>query len=181
MCELMKYMQAEKKSLKLVELTRKCRYHKKINQDYVFDENFRGFKCLELFNAVYPKVLALMYDGIFSEEELLVSCPNVENSVKVRIVTRPPHLFKRIINKAKRMVWFLRPMDVVSCIVSIEVISVSGKCLAGYETGSKEEVYHYNTICPQALYTAFPAVLLSEDTACCKGTSHVNQVTFEGR
>ena len=180
MCELLKQVERDKKTLKVSELAMRCRYHKNNQQRYGFNEYFKDFKCLELFHAIYPKALALMYDGLFSDKELIINCPNIDNTVTVRLVTEPVRsIVKKTVNRVKEFLWILRPMDVVKIVVFVEVVSVLGVCRAGHRLGDKLEIYHKNTMCPQALYSVFPAVLLSEEGLCCQCPSSVNKVAFQ--
>lgn len=181
MCKLLKQLESEKKSLEVSELFATCRYHKKKLERFEYGNIFKGFKCLELFHAVYPKVLALMYGANFLEEELVMLCPHYKNTVTVRLYGKPvKSVTSRFLNKVKQLLHPLRPMDIVNCVVYVEILSVEGQCFARYEKGNKFEIYHIGTICPQALYSVFPGVLLCKEDNACQCPSNVNRVVFHG-
>lgn len=180
MCALLEQLEREGKTLAVAELTAKCRYHRKIREQYSLADCCGDFRCLELFHAVYPRLLALMYDAVLPAEELRMSCPEVENTVTVRLVSAPPRsIARRLINLVKERLLFLRPMDFVKVDVFAEVVSVAGNCRAGYRKGDRLAVRYRGGICPQALYSAFPAVLLAGDNPRCRCPSHVNQVILQ--
>ena len=180
MCELLKQLESEKKSLEVKELSSSCRYHKRSPERFICGDIFKGFKCLELFHAVYPKVLALMYGARFSEEELIMRCPHYKDTVTVRLYSKSiKSIIRRFLNKVKQLLHFLYPMDVVNQVVYVEILSVDGRCFAGYKKGDAFEIHHTGTICPQALYSAFPGVLLSKEDNICQCPSDVNRVVFQ--
>lgn len=180
MCELVAQLEREGKALAVTGLTMKCRYHKKVQEKYSLADCGGDFKCLELFHTIYPRLLALMYGAALPDEELTLSCPNVENTVTVRLRTKPPgSIVRRIFNRVKRMLLFLRPMDIVKVDAFAEVMSVTGNCRAGHKKGDCLEIRYSRAICPQSLYSAFPLILLAKDDARCRCPSHINQVTYQ--
>ena len=124
MCDLMKKLEQKQNSVTVDQLSLKCRYHKKEDEKFDDDSFLKEFKCLELFHSLYPMVLALMYDANFSEDELVLTCPNSENTVTVRLFLEPVKGIDFWINTVKEMLRPLRPMDVVTSTVCAEVISV---------------------------------------------------------
>lgn len=180
MCELLEQLVREGKTLTVTELTTKCRYHRNIQERYALADGCGDFRCLELFHALYPRLLALMYGAVLPVEELTLSCPDVGNTVTVCLVTKPPRsIVRRIINRVKQWLLFIRPMDIVKVDVWAEVLSVTGNCRAGYRKGDRLEVRYRGGLCPQSLYSVFPLILLDGDNTRCRCPSHVNQVTFQ--
>lgn len=180
MCELLNQLNRERKALEVRELSSRCRYHRKKSEKFSHDTILRKFRCLELFHAIYPKVLGLMYDARFSEDELVINCPNSENTVTVRLYTQPVKGMLRCLwNKAKELLHPLRPMDIIKVVVNVKVLSVKGVCLARYKAGDTFEIPHRDTICPQALYSIFPLLLLPSDKDSCQCPSNVNRVVYQ--
>ena len=179
MCDLMKKLEQKQNSVTVEQLSLKCRYHKKEDEKFDDDSFLKEFKCLELFHSLYPMVLALMYDANFSEDELVLTCPNSENTVTVRMFLEPVKGIDFWINSVKEMLRPLRPMDVVNSTVCVEVISVKGQCHVGCAAGDVFRVDLTGTMCPQALYSVFPAFLHTDGCQSCTCPSNVNQIVFE--
>ena len=179
MCDLTKSLERKNNGVAVGQLSVKCRYHKKEDEKFNNDNFLKDFKCLELFHSLYPMVLALMYDANFTDDELVLSCPNSENTVAVRLFLEPVKGVHAWINRVKEMLRPLRPMDVVNSTVCAEVISIKGQCHVGCEVGDVLRVDLTGTMCPQALYSLFPAFLHADGCQTCTCPSHVNQVVFE--
>lgn len=180
MCELMKQLNREHKNFEIKDLLVKCRYHTKKSEKFTHESILRVAKCLELFHAVYPKVLALMCDARFSEDELVMNCPNSENTVTIHLFTVPiKGIVKRFWNTIKDFLRPIYPMDVVRVVVNVKVLSVKGKCAAGYKEGDSFSIPHTGIICPQALYSIFPSILLSRDIQSCQCPSSVNRLVYQ--
>ena len=180
MCDILKQLESAPGGLEVCELSSKCRYHKKSPERFSHNRILKDFKCLELFHTVYPKILALMYDGEFVAKELMCKCPNAENTVTVRLYSKPVRSISlRILNRIKQILYPIRPMDVVNCTVYIEVLSSGNNCFVGYKEKDVFQIHHTGTICPQALYSAFPLVLVPKKNYVCQCPSHVNKVVFK--
>lgn len=179
MCDLMKTLEKQNNTVSVGQMTLKCRYHKSENEQFTDNTFLNDFKCMELFHSLYPMVLALMYDAKFKEDELILTCPNTENTVKVRLFLEPVGGLLALVNTIKEVLRPLRPMDVVNSVVCIEVIDTKGSCYVGCKVGDIFRVDLTGTICPQALYSVFPALMHSEGCNNCTCPSNVNQIVFE--
>lgn len=179
MCELLRYLDMKKNGIEVKELTFKCRYHKKKLEWFKHGNIFRGFRCLELLHAIYPRILALMYDAQIPNDEFILNCPSAENTVTIHIYTQPiKGVIRCCMNIVKRLLSPLYPMDVIKIVVFCKVISIDGQCLAGYKEGNTFEIYQENTMCPQALYSVFPSLLISSDNESCQCPSSVNKIVY---
>jgi len=179
MCSLMKELYANHNTVSIEQMTLKCRYHKSEGEQFTENNFLNNFKCMELFHSLYPMVLALMYDAQFKEDELVLTCPNTENTVKVRLFLEPVGGLLALVNTVKEILRPLRPMDVVHSVVCVEVIDVKGSCYVGCEEGDVYRVDLTGTMCPQALYSVFPALMHSDGCNNCTCPSNVNQIVFE--
>ncbi len=179
MCDVLNFMEENKRSLQITKLPAKCRYHRSQDKKYRHNDYLKNFNCLELFHSVYPRALALMYGGVLQSDDLLLRCPNIDNGVTARILAKPVNGLMGLGNRIKSFLRFLRPMDIVDSIVSVEIKSVMGNCRAGYTVGDELTIDHLGTMCPQALYSALPTLLLSNDNESCQCPSNVNMVTFQ--
>ena len=179
MCSLMKSLQENQNTVTVGQMSLKCRYHKNENEQFEEGGYLNEFKCMELFHSLYPIVLALMYDAQFSEDELFLTCPDSENTVKVRLYLEPVTGMYAFVNTIKELLRPLRPMDVVHSVVCVEVIEVKGECFVGSKVGDVFKVDLTGTMCPQALYSVFPALMHSEGCQNCTCPSNVNQIVFE--
>ncbi|KMP10629.1 hypothetical protein UZ36_07040 [Candidatus Nitromaritima sp. SCGC AAA799-C22] len=179
MCNLMKEMNANHNTVTIGQMTLKCRYHKNEQEQFTENTFLKSFKCMELFHSLYPMVLALMYDAKFEDDELELTCPNAENTVKVRLFLEPVGGLLALVNAVKEVLRPLRPMDVVHSVVCVEVLDVKGSCYVECKVGDIYRVDLTGSMCPQALYSVFPALMHSDGCNNCTCPSNVNQIVFE--
>ena len=107
MCSLMKELYANHNTVSIEQMTLKCRYHKSEGEQFTENNFLNNFKCMELFHSLYPMVLALMYDAQFKEDELVLTCPNTENTVKVRLFLEPVGGLLALVNTVLCGPWML--------------------------------------------------------------------------
>ena len=81
-----------KVSVTVANVITKCKYHRRIGQEYKHDEIAPKGLCRTMFYRAYPTALAILYHGKpkkfwfrgFGKDTAVVSCP-AENGVKVKI------------------------------------------------------------------------------------------------
>ncbi|MEE2999875.1 MAG: TIGR04076 family protein [Pseudomonadota bacterium] len=157
-----------KVSVTVANVITKCKYHRRIGQEYKHDEIAPKGLCRTMFYRAYPTALAILYHGKpkkfwfrgFGKDTAVVSCP-AENGVKVKITSReklpaPIRLLKELAEEVLKLV--LRGYDAPFREVALEVVEAGSSCPKGYSVGQK---YYFNTddtkeLCPAAFSTTYP-------------------------
>jgi len=157
--------------LKTNPYERTCRYHRKEGQEFSAKDLLPEGCCPHLYAAVYPYMLALLYDSkLFKDKKTIVkSCQGVQNNVTVEITTKPLYnplikLIKIILIRALQ--FFKVPAEYPDKNVYITATEVKGNCPMGIKKGSRFRFNLFNReeLCPASFYNLYPA-LLREATA----------------
>ncbi len=159
-----------KVSVSVDNIITKCKYHRRIGQDYSLDHIAPEGLCRAMFYRAYPTSLAILYHGrpkkfwfrSRGKDTQEVSCPAV-NGVKVKVSSReklpaPIRMLKELAEEALKLV--LRGYDAPFREIALEVVEAGSACPKGYKTGQK---FYFNTddteeLCPAAFSSAYPYV-----------------------
>lgn len=157
MCELIKRLNnGSVLGLKVNDFLKGCSYHRKKYQNYSSQSLLFDFKCLELFHAIYPKYLAIVYNGKFKSEELTVRCPGYYNNVRLNVTIKRRDFLNTLINFIKRLLRPVLPSDIIDKILEFRVCHIDGNCPAGLHTGDNFTFPFKNTVCPAIIYSMLP-------------------------
>lgn len=147
--------------INLSECTHVCRYHKfPARRRYAAGLLAPRGMCIDLFHAAYPYCLSLLYGGKFSEP-IMVSCPNPEAQVAIRLdkVATKTRVLRKCMVKLSR--WLGREIECPSESIVMSVVSCdNAHCLYTFTTGQKFKfnIWLGREVCPATFDAMYPSV-----------------------
>lgn len=153
-----------KLGVNIAKIIHPCRYHKdtrKLNSPLLPE----GL-CIHIFQAVYPYVLARMYNAEV-ETELKINCPIGNCRVTASLAKTAPvkNIFLRIfIHSAKKLIkTFFKTVDFIDYNLTVTIADIENKPRVCFLEKSK--VYPVNVrsrdfICPASFHVLYPYLLI---------------------
>lgn len=171
-------------NIKIADIERKCKYHKKKGVIYPALDIAPKKLCWELFYAVYPDCLAVLYNGSplrnssrkKGMQEIIGSCPmpdGIKVKVKsVEILPAPLRVLKELMEEFTKKIY--RAFDAPFRKVLIEVIETNPKCPKDYKIG---DTFMFNInkkdeLCPAGFAAIYPYFRLLKYNTKVNGLSH---------
>lgn len=143
-----------------------CRYHRKIKKfsSGILPEGF----CIYVFHAVYPYVLALMYNAM-AENILKIKCPKGSCGITIKLSKRYigiNKLIKPLFDSLRGFSAAVRhPIDLIDYRINIEVLKIediSAQCLLKAGVEYPVNLNSEDFICPAAFHTLYPYLIAGE-------------------
>ncbi len=160
-----------------------CKYQKKKGQEYDLSEIAPAGMCLESFNGMYPKCLAMFYGNNYRKDTYL--CPSKKVKFEIRrkhkhgpfyviFISFPRLIFRLIFG----MFFFPIDWNHKDFAVYIKVKSVHGDCPLDQEEGDK---FYMNTddtnrLCPASFYSIYPHLIKLHDGKKTRWQEKPNEV-----
>ena len=142
----------------------RCIYHKRVNKNrYNFGSIAPRHLCPDLFFTAYPYCLAFLYDAVIDgKRNRVLSCPNPEANVKIRVQIKP-RIVKPIFNKLEslaRKYW--RPLSLTDKRIILKIVSVDGNCPRKHTPNQQFEfnISFFPELCPASFHSIYPFVFL---------------------
>jgi uncharacterized repeat protein (TIGR04076 family) len=170
---------------KVARIKTKCKYHKRPGQVYQPAAFVPSGLCQELFYAVYPACLCVLYHGrplgaigirAGGVKEMLVSCPAAGGtSVRVKAEEILPPLLRQAKEALENVCAVLfRPFDVHLRRVSIEITACGGNCPKKYPIGKRFffNTHRQNELCPAGFFSLYPYLQAMESCKAAAITVH---------
>ncbi len=181
----------------------RCGYHK-TDQQFAFSDLSPAGLCPEAYHNLYLVSLGLLFNADFPDERLIVKCPGEDNYVVFKVGYGKFNLRFRLLNMAKRLLYWMYPGQVYRGRLFWTVEEVKGKCPLGHSAGSRFFINLGNfqitrdllfplgephSICPAVfdnlfpylqilrLEKSFPYMESSADRVQCP--DHLANITFE--
>lgn len=166
---------------KVAHIETKCKYHKNKGQVYEMPAFAPPGLCRELFHAVYPESLAVLYSGtprkFLPRSEGASSldgvCPAgiTARICKEEILPPPVRVLKELGEECAKA--FYRPFDAHFRRVFLEITGGEASCPKGYSPGSR---FQFNTenrleLCPAGFAALQPYVRICSARHLAKGIS----------
>jgi uncharacterized repeat protein (TIGR04076 family) len=143
---------------------KKCGYCKSGKESYGSDGLVpKGF-CPDAFYAVYPYLLAVLYDAKLTgepfAENLIISCPNPHKPALVKVTFRPKKakVILNLIEGLSRAIGF--PKDAIDKVVTLEVVSENQECGLKKGDSFKVNIPNLKEVCPAAFFSMYPLINL---------------------
>lgn len=170
--------------IKIADIETKCKYHKRKGIIYSSSSLSPKGMCRELFYAIYPECLSVLYNGLpvrgrlrkKGMQETIAICPAPEG-IKVRIRSEeifPPafRILKELIEELCKK--FYRAFDAPFRRVFIEVIQTNFNCPKNYKLG---DIFMFNInkkdeLCPAGFFTLYPYLRLLKNCNKQSGLPH---------
>ena len=121
----------------------------------------KGF-CVDAFYAVYPYLLALLYDANLSggpfAEGLIIRCPNSDKPalIKVKFRYKKTMAILNLIENISRAIGF--PKDAIDKVVMLEVVGDNGQCSLKNGELFKINIPDIKNVCPAAFFSMYPLI-----------------------
>lgn len=153
--------------VKICKITGKCKYHRKVGQEYSLGKIVPLGMCLDAFHVVYPYCLSLLYGATFSW---------MENIDKDAVIAQCPYasivmMIKRFLKTEKKK-------------IIIKVVEKRGECPENMEIGQE---FKFNlgddqrVLCPAGFNSIFPYISLikSGEEKIIECPDHINRVVYK--
>lgn len=158
--------------VKVADIETKCKYHKKEGAVYSVSALAPEGLCRQLFYAVYPACLAVLYNGLPARgrlrkkgmREAVAGCPAPAGvRVKIRseeILPPPLRMLKELGEELCKR--FYRAFDAPWRRVVMEIIQAGPDCPKGYSAGDvfKFNINKKDELCPAGFATLYPYLRL---------------------
>ncbi|MDI6717454.1 MAG: hypothetical protein QMD86_00150 [Patescibacteria group bacterium] len=138
-----------------------CKTGKEIyNNDALHPKNF----CIDAYYAVYPYLLALLYNAKFGKQldknEIVVSCPNASDPTLLKISYRFKKI-KFILNIAEKIFRKLGfPKDAIDKLIKLEVLNSGNNCALKKGDECEIKIPDIKELCPASFFSVYPLIHL---------------------
>ena len=160
LCETASLMREGK--LTAIKRRKGCRYHNKDSEVFYFNQLTPDGLCMHAFHSAYSTCLSAIYADTRNNFEKFVMCPDVEKSIKFKIIIMKHLDIKfRVINRIKHFLALLGiPCDCQLKRVFIMVVGGLGRCPLGHK---EKDMFEFNLgnkkeICPASFETLYPII-----------------------
>ena len=136
---------------------KRCGYCRRGNETHTRDELIPQGFCIDAYYAVYPYLLALLYDARFQEKKrIIVKCPNPDNPARIEISFRPKKM-KAILNLIEKISRKLgHPKDAIDKVMAIKVIDAGASCHLRKGDLAWVKIPNMREFCPASFFSLYP-------------------------
>jgi uncharacterized repeat protein (TIGR04076 family) len=172
-CEIERDIDESNSIINVIGMKRSCQYHRRA-RSYRKAEIVPENMCKFAYHALYPTILAMLYNGK-TGERVTLPCPGLDNNMLFSI-ERTPKFGHGFLVLAEKLLRSLKiPRDIIPMNVSISVIRETGNCLEKMKVGDCFSFGNKKLFCA----SSFDGLIgiLARDVSKQAGCDHVFQCT----